>query len=810
MNIEERRLINQITESLSQILQGKIPAYLDPISSSPVLDSLVRAFNELIESYAEIQSFIFPLSQGVLNVEPPKAKNIMASPFKELHSQLKTLIWQVEQVAKGDYNQRVHFMGDFSKTFNFLVETLDRQRELVKKHINFLELEKVRLQESEERYALAVKHSPGGVCIIDPQTKRILEPNVQLCNMLAYTEQELTDLTFFELYADSKQAASDLANIIQQALFAVNSRKLRKKNGEIIEADVHTCWSLGITNSFIIMNVEDVTEQNKAQQVLNKYRILLEQAQDIIIFCGMDGQILETNKQAERVYGYSSAELQALNISELVSAEEKQELAKYINVARVKGIVYESVHCRKDKSTFPVEISSQLATFGSEKVLVNVIRDISERKKILQELEYLNTHDSLTKVFNRTYLEEAIEKIILAKSSVKNALLIIDIDNFSIINEALGHKLGDQLLVDVAELLRENVREQDILARIGGDEFGILMPDVGLHEAKFLAAKLRQALGKSKINTAKSYLPYRINISVGIAIFDRKVLNAHEVIALASQALFQSKTQGYNRVSWLVPNTKNNLPKVEEIMYFLAEAVEKELFSLHFQPVVDILTGEVIHHEGLLRLNENEDILLYPENFIPLAERFGLMPQIDSQVIKLAFAALEKYPELKLFINLSGLSLGDESLLDGIEKAILRKGLQPSRLGFEITETAAVKDLVTAERWINRLKSIGCYFALDDFGIGYSSFSYLQNLPVDFVKIDGSYIRELDKNSKHRVFIQAMSMLIKSLDKKIIAESVENNTVLKILKENGVNYVQGHYLGKPENVPVYRQKLKVI
>jgi len=809
MNIEELRLINRIAESLSQILQGRIPDYLDPINGSPVLDRLVKEFNELIESYSEIQRFILPLSQGVLNVEPPKARNIMASPFKELHSQLKTLNWQVEQVAKGDYNQRVHFMGDFSKTFNFLIETLDRQRKIVKEYITFLETETARLRENEKRYALAVKHSRGGICVIDPQTRRILEPNLQLCNMLAYTEQELTELTLPELYADSKQAESDLANMIQQALFTVNSRKLKKKNGEFVEVNIHTCWSLGITDSFIIVNLEDVTEQNKAQQVLNKYKILLEQAQDIIIFCGLDGRILETNRQAERVYGYSSDEMQLLNISDLVSPEEKQNLAKYINEACTKGIVYESVHYRKDRSTFPVEISSQLATFGTERVLVNVIRDISERKRILQELEYFSTHDSLTGVYNRTYLEEAIDRIISSNSPAKNALLLIDIDNFGGLNDALGHKLGDQLLVDVTEVLKKNIRAEDILARVGGDEFGILMPNADLHEAKYLAAKLRRVLAESEINV-RSYLPYRINICIGITLFDQESLNAHEVIAQASQALFQTKTQGYNRVSWFVPDHKSNTPRMKELMYFLTEAVKKELFTLYFQPVVDILTGEVIYYEGLLRLRSDKGILFRPGNFIPLAERLGLMPQIDSQVLKLAFAALDDYPELKLFINLSGLSLSDECLLDNIEKTVLSKGIQPSRLGFEITETAAVKDLQTAERWINRLKAIGCLFALDDFGIGYSSFSYLQNLPVDYVKIDGSYIRELDKNSKHRVFVQAMSMLIKSLDKKIIAESVENNTVLEFLKENGVNYVQGNFLGKPQNAPVFNQRREVI
>ncbi|NLT95180.1 MAG: EAL domain-containing protein [Clostridia bacterium] len=235
----------------------------------------------------------------------------------------------------------------------------------------------------------------------------------------------------------------------------------------------------------------------------------------------------------------------------------------------------------------------------------------------------------------------------------------------------------------------------------------------------------------------------------------------------------------------------------------LTKAIENNRLVLFFQPVINIVSGEIIYHEALMRIIDERGEIIYPDKTIAVAERFGLMPLIDRQVIKAAFAALEKYPRLKLFVNLSGSSIGDEGLLELIEGKLAETGVDPSRLGFEITETKAVMDLVRANRWINRLRARGCKFALDDFGMGFSSFYYLIFLSLDYVKIDGSFIKDIDKNLESRALVQGMKTAVASLGIEVVAEYVENNDVLEVLKKERLFNVQGFFLGRPEPEPVF-------
>jgi EAL domain-containing protein (putative c-di-GMP-specific phosphodiesterase class I) len=234
----------------------------------------------------------------------------------------------------------------------------------------------------------------------------------------------------------------------------------------------------------------------------------------------------------------------------------------------------------------------------------------------------------------------------------------------------------------------------------------------------------------------------------------------------------------------------------------IKSALKNDHFILYFQPVIKVSDGSIVHHEMLLRLQEPGGELIMPNNFIPVAERFGLMPQVDRWVVLSALNALKKFPDLEPFINLSGLSLAEENLLEFIEKSIIESGVDPTRIGFEITETTAVKDMDRAERWIRRLKNLGCRFALDDFGIGFSSFSYLRLLPVDYLKIDGSYIRNMNKDATHKSLVKAINAVAHALGKKTIAEFVENEEIMKSLSALKIDFGQGYHLGKPIPAPV--------
>jgi EAL domain-containing protein (putative c-di-GMP-specific phosphodiesterase class I) len=243
------------------------------------------------------------------------------------------------------------------------------------------------------------------------------------------------------------------------------------------------------------------------------------------------------------------------------------------------------------------------------------------------------------------------------------------------------------------------------------------------------------------------------------------------------------------------------LSEVHRLIALIKNALKENRFMLVYQPVVSLRDGKTLYHEALVRLQGDEGELIFPGVFIPIAERFGLMPQIDRWVVQAALTALQKYPGLSLFLNLSGVSLGDAVLLEFIEEEISKSGVDPSRIGFEITETAAVRDLLRADRWIRRLNNLGCCFALDDFGIGFSSFSYLRLLPVQYLKIDGSFISDLNQEPAHRVLVQAINAVAHTLGKKTVAEFVEKEGILKTLQELGVDCGQGYFLGRPAPLP---------
>ena len=805
MDDSEKLIIEQMSTSLTQLLQGKKTKTIRHENYAESLEILAKSINEVVYSFSEIWDFILPLSRGMLSIEPPKARNILASPFKELHSQLRTLVWQVQQIAQGDYKQHVDFMGEFSDAFNSMVNALEEKDRLINENICFLENEAKKLREGESRYSCAVRNSPGGIYIFDPLTMKILESNEQFNTMTGYCKEEIHGLTVYDFYMDKAIAEQDLINIKEKSLHNITNQKYCLKNGEHISVDINSCWSTSGQSSVVIVSVQDVTERNKAQEISAKYKVILENARDIILFVRLDGQIIEANKAAEDAYGYSRDELLLLNIYNLHNKEDLLIVKRQMQEASLRGITFESIHIRKDGDSFPVEVSAQGSVVGDEKIFGKVIRDISDRKRIEDNLRYYASHDALTSAPNRYVLEESYERMIseINDGNIIGALLIIDVDNFKFINDTFGHTVGDMVLVNMVSILKENLRKDDLLARLGGDEFAVLLNMVTLEEANLVAEKLRFEIEKSKMHDDNHEISFGYTISIGVAPIHNEPVEFREVISRADYALYKSKEQGRNRV-FSASNEllgKDKLGETSDIMLLISNAIETDKIVLFFQPIVNISSGEITHNEALMRIVMESGELVYPDKIIPIAERFGLMPQIDKRVVKLAFEALEKYPTLKLFINLSGGSIGNEELLLLIEENMKNRRIEPSRLGFEITETMAVKDLVRADRWIRRLKEKGCRFALDDFGIGFSSFSYLQYLSVDYVKIDGSYIRDLDKNNKNRALVQAMNTVARSLGKEVIAEFVENSSILDILGEDQVGYAQGYYFGQPKSAP---------
>lgn len=548
-------------------------------------------------------------------------------------------------------------------------------------------------------------------------------------------------------------------------------------------------------------HLEDLVRQRtealeKVNEQLRKYKILAEHARDIMLFISVDGRILEANEAAIHVYGYTREELCSMTVSDLRETSTSHQIAAQMALADKQGILFETIHKCKDGRLLPVEVSSQGTDMGSERLLLSVIRDISERKQAEQQLQYMATHDFLTDIPNRYHLEEYLKKVVLhADKECKGALLFLDIDNFKVINDSFGHAAGDKLLVDLTKKLKAMLRKEDFLARLGGDEFAIVLPHVSVERAKSMAQNILKALNEENIAVDLLGNNCTIGVSIGITKID-KFVDTQKLFAYADVALYRAKEEGKGRaVAIKNQHEKIRLSETNITVKMINDGLRENRFVLHYQPVMS--NERIIHYEALLRILDSEGDIIYPKSFIAIAERFGLMSQIDRWVINSAIQTLCENPGISIFINVSPVNLGDYELLKTVELRLAEKGINPERIGFEITETAAVKDLMKAVHWINRLKKLGCKFALDDFGVGFTSFTYLQKLPVDYLKIDGSFIRNVDTDATQKALVQAMNAVAHTLGKTTIAEFVETDTIWRTVQELGVDLGQGYFLGKP-------------
>ncbi|WP_051273770.1 sensor domain-containing protein [Desulfotruncus alcoholivorax] len=563
----------------------------------------------------------------------------------------------------------------------------------------------------------------------------------------------------------------------------------------------------------------DTTDIQLSQKALQESEVRLARIVEtvpngIIIFDTL-GRIIFANEAAQKILQVEESLIEhkiyndpLWKISSVKGGPFPEAELPFACVMRTRKPVWHVEHAIEHNNGAIVMLSVNAAPLfdatGNLSGVVASFHDITEQKQMEQHLYYMATYDYLTKVPNRYYLEQALDKVIAnAKSGPKSALLLIDIDNFKIINDLFGHNSGDRVLINIAELIGSNLRSNDLLARIGGDEFAALLEDADEASAAAMAEKIRSSVDEYEfiLNNFGNFS--NISISIGITIIDG-TMDSAQLLSNADIALHAAKELGRNRAVFNNPdsNPSAKLERFNNIVQLIKRALKEEQFIVHYQPIYDIREGKTVisHYEALVRLIGMDNELILPGEFIPIAEDFSLMPQIDRWVVSTVLQTLQSYRDINIFVNISGLSLGEEDLLSFIERAIIESGINPSRLGFEITETSAVRDLLLAERWVHKLKSIGCKFLLDDFGIGFSTFAYLNSIPVDYLKIDGSFIKNIHTDLQQRAIVQAMCSIAHILGKQTIAEFVENVDVLKVLRELQIDFGQGYHFGKPRPI----------
>jgi diguanylate cyclase (GGDEF)-like protein len=421
-----------------------------------------------------------------------------------------------------------------------------------------------------------------------------------------------------------------------------------------------------------------------------------------------------------------------------------------------------------------------------------------------QHLQELADYDSLTGLLNRRRLEEELGRTPVRRTDgMASALVLIDLDNFKLINDSQGHAVGDAMLECVARLLRARLRASDVLARLGGDEFAVLLRDITIDEAHHIAAELVSTIrAHASVVAEGRYI--RITASAGVAVyFPEHGVEPEQLLIDADVAMYDAKDAGRDRVSVLDGST----PRREELrtrqhwLQRLREAIEEGGFELHAQPILDLAAGAVNRYELLLRLHDGKGEIVAPSEFLGLAERFGMITDIDLWVLREAINLLRDMNraghDICFEVNISGPSLTDERVIQLLENEFAIGGIRPGQLVLEVTETAAIVKMDEARAFADRLRGLGCYFALDDFGAGFGSFHSLKNLPFDYVKIDGEFVENVVSGPEDQAVVRAIVDIAHALDMRTIAEFVRDDETIRLLRQLGVDFAQGYHVGRP-------------
>jgi diguanylate cyclase (GGDEF)-like protein/PAS domain S-box-containing protein len=562
--------------------------------------------------------------------------------------------------------------------------------------------------------------------------------------------------------------------------------------------------------------VQDVTDIKSAEEELMKLKMAIEQSVNMIMITDYQGRIEYVNSMFERVTGYIKEEVMGKDPSILTSNETSPEVFKDLWTTITSGEIWRGTiknHTKLGETFWCTNVITPIR--GARGEITNFLavqEDITAKKHAEERIERLVTYDELTGLVNRTRFSELLnEWLAFDLSSGRNTtVLLIDIDQFRSLNDSFGHATGDMILRSLAQRLERAVSEIDarftgprsresIIGRMGSDELAVFLPDRNGEEGLKAAEEIRESL----MGVYAENVPVRVTVSIGSTVYPEDGTTSKALFVKADAALLRAKGLGGNkchqyRAEDMDLEQMHSRLKDKEL---IQRALDMGFFEPWFQPILSMDDGFVHHYEALARMRDDTGKIFLPGSFIATAEAFGLIGAIDRTIMEktMIFQArtMKEGKNLSFAMNLSGKDLGDESLIAFIKEKIKETGADPSKLVFEITETEAIHELARATNFIKALKAVGCKFSLDDFGVGFTSFVYLKDMPVDFIKIDGYFIQHLDKNADDQLFVKAIVDVANGLGIKTVAEFVQNDETLKLLDEFGVDYAQGYFIGKP-------------
>ena len=454
-----------------------------------------------------------------------------------------------------------------------------------------------------------------------------------------------------------------------------------------------------------------------------------------------------------------------------------------------------------------MEVAFPATRHKETQAIVTALRDtLSTLQKREQHLLHIANHDLVTGLYSRHRLVSELDAEIeaCAANGTRSAVCFVDLDQFKYINDTCGHPAGDQLLRLAAQQLRDSVRSDDFVARFGGDEFVILLRNVSRPQARSIADKVLAQM--RSISHVEQGHVFHLQCSIGVTAITSGRFGTHEVLAQADMACQMAKTNGRNRVEFYNVSGKLNERMAQDIHWTrtIRHALENNEFVLHYQPLMHIKTQAISHYEALLRLKTGRG-LIGPQAFLPAVARFGLMAEIDRWVVEHAIRALAEFTRsgsrLRLSVNLTRFSFEDETFASGVRSLLREYDVAGDQVCFEITEQMAVRFAAKTDRQIAGLRDLGCLIAVDDFGTGYSSFSYLKRLPADYLKIDGSFIRELTRSKVDQTMVRMIGEVANAAGLETVAEYVETAAAMSLLEKYGIDYAQGFYIGRAVPTP---------
>jgi diguanylate cyclase (GGDEF)-like protein/PAS domain S-box-containing protein len=681
------------------------------------------------------------------------------------------------------------------------------------------------LSSSEKRYRLLFERSLAGIyrTTLDG---RILDCNGAFYRMFGYTSrEELLARPARDLYLSSTDRDKFTATLQSEIGLTNFECGLRRKDGSVIWVLENTTLLLSEDGSVPELEgtMIDISERKRSEEMLqnseNKYRVLFEDSADANWLMDEKG-FVACNSAALQMFGYppGTVMLHPADISppnqpdgtpSRTAAEQKMASAFLNGKER-----FEWLHQRKNGCVFPAEVCLTALTLSGQPKLLATVRDMTDRKVAEERIQFLAYYDALTGLPNRTLLKDRLSKALASarRHKTKVALLFLDLDRFKIINDSLGHSLGDLLLQEVAERLKRGTRELDTVARLGGDEFLIVLTSMDeFPDAAVAAERLMEAM------TAEFVIEghfLSISCSLGISIFPDHGRDGDSLIKNADAAMYNAKERGRNNFQFFTEDMNTQAVERLTLENSLRRALDKKELFLVYQPQMDVITGQVTGLEALLRWQHPELGLVAPDKFIRIAENSGLIVPIGEWVINTACRQAQKWqekglPAVTVAVNVSAVQFRKENFCEMIRRVLRETGLSPRYLELELTESLLLANADVTFSVLQELKAMGLTLAIDDFGTGYSSFSYLRQFRVSKIKIDRSFIRDVAVNPDDAAITAAIISMAKNLNLKVIAEGVENDAQMSFLRAHHCDEIQGYYFSKPLAVEQVADKLRL-